>query len=172
MKTTLSTGPATSRNAMTLVELILVMALLLVLLSMAAGQLSRFSRGRVLDATAQSVLALLQRAGDRAAAQARTCRIRVDSTDQVCRLMELRGGAWSAPEASAQDQLRLPEGMSIALQRLDRTDQTRDIDFHPDGRRSPCLITITDRGQDRVFLQARTEMDAFVITDEPEQVLQ
>jgi type II secretory pathway pseudopilin PulG len=156
---------------MTLVELILVMALMLVLLSMVAPQLGRFSRQRVLDATAESVLALLQRAADRAAAQATPCRVEIDSASSTCRLMEMPQGAWRPLETSWQDQLQLPEGVSIEIQRLDEADQTLAADFYADGRRSPCLITLTDQSRERIFLHARTAMDAFVITDQPENVL-
>jgi type II secretion system protein H len=57
------------RRGFTLIELILVMAMLLSVLSLAAPSLSRFFRGRGLDAEAQRFLALTRYAQSRAVAE-------------------------------------------------------------------------------------------------------
>ena len=58
-----------SRSAFTLIELILVMAVLAVVLAFAAPSLSRFFRGRSLDSEAHRFLALTRYAQSRAAAE-------------------------------------------------------------------------------------------------------
>jgi type II secretory pathway pseudopilin PulG len=155
---------------MTLVELILVMALMLALLSMTVPQLGRFSRGRVLDANARSLLAMLQRGADISASQADPCRVHIDADAGLCRLMESREGRWSPRQTSSLDQLQLPEGLGIRLQSLDSTQaspatQALDaVEFFPDGRCSPCLITLTDQAGDRIHLVARSPLEPFVVT--------
>ena len=60
---------AATKNAFTLIELILVMAVLAVVLAFAAPSLSRFFRGRSLDSEAHRFLALTRFAQSRAVAE-------------------------------------------------------------------------------------------------------
>src|SRR6516162_6663029 len=58
-----------NRPAFTLIELILVLALLVIITSIAAPTMSRFIRGRALDSEAQRMMALMHAAQSRAVSE-------------------------------------------------------------------------------------------------------
>lgn len=72
--------------AFTLIELILVMALLLIMLSMTGPSLSRFFRGRRLDSEAQRLLALTRYGQNRAVAEGLPMTLWLDSDISTYRL--------------------------------------------------------------------------------------
>jgi len=76
------------RRAFTLIELILVMALLTVLTSLVTPSISRFLSGRALDSEARQLLSLTHAARSRAAADGFPMLLWVDSTRRTYGLQE------------------------------------------------------------------------------------
>lgn len=75
--------PTTARQAFTFIELILVMALLVAMISVAAPMLAEFFRGRTLDAEARRLLALTRAAQARAVSEGLPMLLWVDAEQQL-----------------------------------------------------------------------------------------
>ena len=185
-----STGPVgrVRRAGFTLVELILVMVLTLTVLAMAAPRLDRFSRRRVLVSNAEAVLALLETARDRAAAEAVAYRVRIDSGAASCRLLQQSGGTYQPPAGPAGRVLRLPSGVGISLTQPDgsaadalRSEPTDDrprrgdggevwfVEFSPAGECTPARVRLQDDDRGSVTLLCRSPIERFAIVGDPEE---
>src|SRR5580765_5309710 len=81
MKMTLPTGKPTDAEApaFTLIELILVMAMLMIVLAVAAPSLSNFFRGRTLDSEARRFISLARYGQSRAVAEAAPMDLWIDT---------------------------------------------------------------------------------------------
>jgi len=90
---TLFAGHDARRRAFTLIELILVLALLVIITSIAAPAMARFIRGRALDTEARRLLALMHEAQSRAVSEGVPMMFWID---------EKSGAYGVAAEASAQ----------------------------------------------------------------------
>ena len=97
MKTTSPTGrPATDRRrsrAFTLIELIIVMALLVIIAGIVTPRLAGFFKGRKLDDEAYRIVALTQHAQNRAISEGIPMSLWIDTENQVYGIREAEGFA-------------------------------------------------------------------------------
>jgi type IV fimbrial biogenesis protein FimT len=148
-------------SAFTLIELILVLALLVVITSIAAPAMARFIRGRALDTEARQIVALMHLAQSRAVSEGAPMMLWVNAST---------GGYGVAAETSGQDgdpkaeNLTVDSTLTIAV--LNSTGGTPitfhnlpAIRFQPDGtvdENSPQTLKLTDSdGFARWLVQTR-----------------
>jgi len=148
------------RPGLTLIELILVMVLLLLVLAMVAPRLDGFSRGRVLVGHAETVLAMLQTARDRSAAEAVPYRLQVDVESGACRLYRQAGGQFEPLADRPGGWHTLPEGIHISIERLDLSGADF-VEFRPTGECTPASVQLMGDDRPPVVLTARTALEPF-----------
>lgn len=156
---TSATGSKNSAGV-TLVELILVMALLLTILAMVAPRLGAFSRERVLISEGDVVLAMLHTARDRSAAEAATYRFQVESDGAACRLYRQTGGRFESLPDRPDGLHLLPQETRIRIERTDGGD-AEFIEFRPTGECTPSSVYVTRDDEAPVVVRARTPLEAY-----------
>ena len=164
-----------ARSGLTLLELILVMALLLMVLAMAAPRVGDFSRGRVLVSHAEVVLAMLQNARDRSAAEAVVYRVQADDDGGGCRLYRRRGGTFEPLEESG-GRHKLPQGIRVAIERSDAAEagdaaEPAFVEFLPTGECTPASVRLTDDGRPAVVLTTGAALEPFRLIEEGKETL-
>jgi prepilin-type N-terminal cleavage/methylation domain-containing protein len=163
-------GPKTSAPAadgFTLVELLLVMAILTIVVAIAAPKLAGFAIGRKTNYAAIQVVALAKYARTQAINDGRSYRLNFDTSANppaIWLTVQQVGQQYESPNSSWGNRVELAEGLTL---RTDLTGQPSNgtngpgaangtyIEFHPDGRTGdgPVHVWITDR-QDRVIEMA------------------
>jgi type II secretion system protein H len=154
------TESACSR-AFTLIELILVLALLAVATSLAAPALSRFFRGRMINSEARQMLSLTRAAQSRAVAAGFPMLLWIDSQQRAYGLLEegkmLTGSAQDvdpkAEEFSFDESLQIeaPNASPISL----NGRSVSAIRFLPDGaadENSPKVLRLTAQSGESLWL--------------------
>ena len=138
-----------THQAFTLIELILVLALLVVITSIAAPAMSKFIRGRALDSEARRLIALMHAAQSRAVSEGMPMMLWVD---------EKAGGYGFEAETSGQngdtkaEELTVDSTLAISVMNLGTGVQTTfknlpAIRFLADGtvdENSPQTLKLTD----------------------------
>jgi len=125
----------------TLIELILVMALLLIVLAIAAPSLSRFASARDLEAEADRLVAVLQFTQNQAVSTGIPMRVILDPD---------AGQYWIEPHTgfeTAEDRFffyELQNGVRFVLNQRNRSGTDWTIEFYPDG--TPAEESLTDIG--------------------------
>ncbi len=148
---TWATGPSKLRcgAAFTLVELILVLALLVIVTSLAAPALSHFVRGRALDSEARRLAALMHAGQSRAVSEGAAMMLWVDEkTGNYCLEAESSG---QNGDARAEN-LTLDSTLQIAVQNVGTVTPVTfknfpAIKFLADGmvdENSPQILKLTD----------------------------
>lgn len=150
-----------SRRAFTLIELILVLALLVIAVSLAAPALSGFVRGRALDSEARRLLALAHAGQARAVSEAMPMVLWVDETRSAYGLEAETTGKNGDAKAES---LTLDENVQVAVLNIGATATTTfknlpAIRFLADGtvdENSPqTLRLVSSTGNARWLVQAR-----------------
>jgi type II secretion system protein H len=150
-----------TRAAFTLIELILILALLVVITSLAVPPMAKFIRGRALDSEARRIMALLHAAQTRAVSEGMPVMFWVDE----------KGGAYGmAAETSGQngdakaENLTLDSTLAIAVKNLGTGaavtfNNLPAIKFLPDGtidENSPQTLQLADvDGFSRQFTETK-----------------
>ncbi|NLF30806.1 MAG: hypothetical protein GX591_07960 [Planctomycetes bacterium] len=164
---TSATGsPRTS--GLTLVELILVMALLMMMMAVVTPRVGDFSRHRVLIGHGETILAMLQTARDRAAAEAVPYRLQVDSDGRACRLLRQTAGHFE-PLSDHPDGLHaLPEGIRVSIERDDGVEDAF-VEFRPTGECTAARVRLVEDDRTPVVLIAATPLDPFHLAEDDEE---
>jgi type II secretion system protein H len=152
------TSAATSKDAFTLVELLLVLALLVVITSLVAPAMSNFIRARALDSEARRLFALMHAGQSRAVSEGLPMMLWVD---------EKQGAYGLAAETSSSggdskaEKLTVDENVQVAVLNVGATALTTfqnlpAIRFLADG---PQTLRLTDaRGNARWLIEAHNRM--------------
>src|SRR5690606_29737120 len=127
--------------AFTLIELVLVLALLALLMSAAAPNLRGWGRGgKVRDATDQ-ILTATRYAQSQAVHETVTYRIAVNPVDGEVELWRIDGETVTPADGEYQTPVDLPAGFAVYIDRFDGAGNSA-IEFFPDGRITPGRIEI------------------------------
>lgn len=161
------------RNAFTLIELILVMAMLAVVIAVTAPSLSRFFRGRSLESEARRFLSLTHYAQSRAASEGLPVIIWIDVKAGTYGLQQdpayLDGTDERAVEYTVGEDLKLEVIAGARVQERPRTLNLPMLRFLPDGAISEQSVTgvaLTHVSGDVLWIvQARTGL-SYEIRDE------
>lgn len=157
-----SAAEAAGRFAFTLIELMLVMAILVVVLSVTASSLTTFFRGRTLDAEARRFVALTRYAQSRAVAEGAPMLLWIDREQGQYGLQMDPGYVredLKAAEFNVQQDLQIEAGLPLANAMASPVSTTPAIRFTPDGfisDTSPETIYIRD-GDREVVLIGRSQ---------------
>ncbi len=126
-----------------LLELILVLAILALAAGMAAPSLSRFSRGRVSLDSAAHLLAVVQFAQDRAINTGTAHRLELDTTAGTYRVTIASQGSF-APLATQQGKtFALPTSVKASWDASAAIVSRGSIQFDPDGGHDAAIIQLT-----------------------------
>jgi type II secretion system protein H len=136
-------------SAFTLIELILVLALLLIITSMVVPPMARFIRGRALDSETMRVMALMHAAQTRAVSEGATMMLWVNEKGGVYGVSAETSGQNGDAKA---EQLTLDSTLSISVANQGTGAPTMfnnlpAIKYLPDGtidEDSPQMLTLTD----------------------------
>ena len=141
-------------SAFTLIELVLVLALLALLMSAAAPNLRGWGRGgKVRDATDQ-ILTATRYAQSQAVHEAVTYRIAVNPVDGAIELWRIDGETVTPADGDYQNPVDLPAGFAVHIDRFDGAGSSA-IEFFPDGRITPGRIEIAAPWGERTFIESR-----------------
>ncbi|MBI1338114.1 MAG: type II secretion system protein GspH [Phycisphaera sp.] len=156
-------------RAFTLIELILVMVLMLILLAIAAPRLDAFSRGRVIDAQANMLLARLNAARDRAAMRATPCRVEFDDQTHSVRTTEQIGGTFEPIDDPEGHASTLPSEITVKIEELSGTPSVNNwVGFSPTGEADPVAVRLDNGVGDVLYIVARTPLEPLAIVSTPE----
>ena len=139
------------RRGFTLVELILVLALLVVITSIAVPSLSNFVRGRALDSEARRLAALMHAAQSRAVSEGAPMMLWIDEKQSAYGIAAETSGTAGDPKA---ENLTLDSMLQIAVINVGTTatatfNNLPAIKFLADGtvdESSPQTVQLTDAG--------------------------
>lgn len=147
---TSTTGPlqndATTRTVaagFSLLELILVLAILALAAGMAAPSLGRFSRGRVALDSAAHLLAVVQFAQDRAINTGSAHRLELDTAAGTYRVTIASQGTFAALASQQGKTFSLPASVKAAWDASPAIVARSSIQFDPDGGHDAAIIRLT-----------------------------
>jgi type II secretion system protein H len=140
---------STRKRAFTLIELVLVLALLVVITSLAAPAMSNFIRGRALDSEARRLFSLMHAAQSRAVSEGMPMVLWVDEKNGAYGFQEETTGKTGDPKA---ENLTVDSTLQIAVLNLGLSTPTMlnnlpAIRFLADGtvdENSPQTLQLTD----------------------------
>lgn len=167
--------PAAGRAAFTLIELILVMAIVVVAISITAPRMANFFRGRTLDSETRRLLALTHSGQSRAISEGIPTRLQFDIPNHTYRLQQDPGWSDRDPKAlefSCDPDLQIDvvqannPRSATSRRRLPDTVQARgnprnlpEIRFLPDGSiddTSPRALHLQDKNGASLWLAEAT----------------
>ena len=157
-------------SGFTLIELILVLALLVIITSLAAPAMSNFIRGRALDSEARRLLALMHAGQSRAVSEGMPMVLWVDEKNGAYGLQAETTGKTGDPKA---ENLTLDEYLQIAAVNAGSAGTTRFgnlpvIRFLPDGtvdENSPQTLRLTDAKGNALWLIESRDRNGYEIQD-------
>lgn len=173
---TLETGKHNQRNkprscAFTLIELVLVMALLVVAVCMVAPRMSDFVRGRALDSEARRLLALTDAGQSRAVSEGMPMVLWFNQKQNACGLQEEtppKGGDLKAENVAISDSVQIAPVTKGSLGAT-TFNSLPAIRFLPDGtidENSPQKLQLTE-GREALWLIELQNHTGYEISDSP-----
>jgi type IV fimbrial biogenesis protein FimT len=162
--------PAAPQSGFTLIELILVLALLVIITSLAAPAMSNFIRGRALDSEARRLMALMHAGQSRAVSEGMPMVLWVDEKQAAYGLQEETTGQSGDPKA---EDLTLAEYLQIKVMNAGSAGTTRfgglpAIRFLPDGtvdENSPQTLRLIDAKGNALWLIESRDRNGYEIRD-------
>ncbi|MFZ1073624.1 MAG: GspH/FimT family protein [Verrucomicrobiia bacterium] len=157
-------------SAFTLIELILVLALLVIVTSLAAPAMSNFIRGRALDSEARRLMALIHAGQSRAVSEGMPMVLWVDEKHGAYGLQAETTGQNGDPKA---EDLALDEYLQIAAMNTGTTGTAKfhnlqAIRFLPDGtvdETSPQTLRLIDAKGNALWLVESRNRNGYEIRD-------
>ena len=152
------------RHAFTLIELTLVLALLVIITSLAAPAMANFIRGRALDSESRRMIALMDAGQSRAVSEGMPMVLWVDQKNGTYGLQAETTGQTGDPKA---ENLTVDSTLQIAVQTVGLNAPTMfnnlpAIRFLPDGtvdENSPQMLQLTDSaGVSRWLVESSNRM--------------
>ena len=147
------------RRAFTLLELIIVLALVGLLLALAAPSLRGFVASRETAQAAGQVLAMTQFAGSRAVAQGTVYRLNIDPAAHCYWLCAQQGSEFVDLDCQLGQRFSFPDGMTVRLVLPSTSPRQSYIQFFPNGRTEAASIELIGRRGDvfRIVCDSATE---------------
>lgn len=153
-----------SRPGFTLFELLLVLALMAIVVSMAAPSFSAFGRGRDAEYAASRFVALTHWARSQAISEGATYRISIDSIGRKWAVEIQKQGSFEAASMSGSP-YSLPENVNISTDAA-RVDGFPAIVFEPTGRTTTGTVTISGASGDPIVIGCKNAAGVYAIQNE------
>lgn len=150
-----------SRSGFTLFELLLVLALMAIMVSMAAPSLAGFGRGRNPDYAAARFVALTHFARSQAISDGATYRLCIDSISRRWWLESQKQGKFEAFEMSGLP-YTLPEGVSMSTT-APAVDGYPAIVFEPTGRTTTGNVVISGTRNDSITIECKNPAGYYMV---------
>ncbi len=154
--------PRFQRAAFTLLELVLVLAVLATLMAMVAPSLRGWNKGSKLRDATDQLIAATRHARSQAVHTAEVHRLEADPSGTAFRVVAVgpEGDDSAAPAASEfEHEVRLSPSLRIDIQRLD--GGIGGVEFYPNGRVTPAVIRLYAEWGEVTELAATTPADSF-----------
>lgn len=145
-------------TAFTLIELVLVLAMLTMVMALAAPSLRGWGHGSRLRNASDQLMTATRFARAQAISTAVVHRLEVDPSGTAFRVIPQDPEA-APPPAAYANPVQLPSGLAVQIERPDGAANT--IDFHPNGRITPGVIRLLADWGETVVIQAQTPADSF-----------
>lgn len=137
--------------AFTLLELIVVLALIGLVLALSSPSLRGFFVSRQTGDAAVRVLVMAKWCQSDAIAHGRRCRLSIEDQGTACSITVERANLFEPPDGEAGQLYELPEGATAGLRSSGANPQPSFVQFYPSGRHDVATIEI--RGPDgQVYL--------------------
>jgi type II secretion system protein H len=131
-------------EAFTLIELLMVMAIIAIVAGLLAPRLVGFTLGRSASNTARMIVSLTNYARSQSISEGRTYRLNFDSAAKQFFLTAQDGAQYDAPTSDFGQKLTLPDGITAAVQFPQEQDGVY-VQFQPTGRTEQAQIRLTDQ---------------------------
>jgi len=157
-------------RAFTLIELLMVLAIIAIMVALIAPSLRGFAVGRKSDDVARQIVALTRYAQSQSISEGRPFRLNVDPTarqDQFW-LTAQTGGQWVAPTNENGEKFSLPEGVKMDTD-ITRQPDGQYVTFSPTGRTEAASITLTDALNRTVVVACASATELFRIVPSAER---
>lgn len=162
-ETTLSTGPRTDdRRGTTLLELIVVMAIICTLLAMAAPSLRGFFASRRTHNAAAQMLAVMKTCRSRAISEGRLYRFNLDAHEGVFWMTVREEGVFHELQSEFGRRFHLPEGTKANWEDA-AAGSPEHVQFYPDGAADRRRIRLTGREGEVVELRCPSATEFYEI---------
>ena len=165
--------PRRAVRGFTLIELVLVLALLAVMLAMVAPSMRGFGRGQTVENAADRLLAEVARARSDAATLAVPHRLQIDPGGRAYQILKddvdaseptgvdslLVGAGSLGSDEIAADAVVLPEGVRLTATDLDGM-ALEYVEFGVDGRITPVYMAMVGPNDKEILIEARGVADS------------
>ncbi len=133
-----------AKNGFTLLELVLVLAILTVVMALIAPSLQGFAAGRSGKNLATNLIALTNYARTQSVTEGRAYRLNFDPAARTFFLTYESGATFQAPEGDFGQPVQIAQGLSVETT-IPQLDDGQYVTFRSDGRTDAASIRITDR---------------------------
>ena len=149
----------------TLLELILVMVIISTLLAIASPSLRGFFSSRKTHDAASNILSLMKLARSFSISEGRIYRLNLDPDSASYWLTAVEQGVYKNLNNEFGRKFLLPEDTSLKLEKEADITRTNEqyIDFYPEGRVQPGLVSLTDRRGDVVEIMSASPLERYHI---------
>lgn len=151
-----------NRSGFTLLELVLVLAILTLVVAMIAPSLQGFAAGRSGRNLATNLLSLTRYARTQAISEGRVYRLNIDPAGRKAWLTAESGATFAAPENDYGREVEVPESSTLTTD-LRATDAGVFVQFYPGGRCDVASFQITDRFGETISLASESPTQMYRI---------
>jgi prepilin-type N-terminal cleavage/methylation domain-containing protein len=137
-------GVAEQLRAFTLMELLLVMAIITLMVALAAPRLSAFAAGQKADEMARTVVSLARYGSSQAVSDGRAYRLNVDAASREVWLTMDSDGQFVAPPNDYGKHYVMPDGVRLATDIEAKPDGGTYVTFNSSGRGEAGQIHLTN----------------------------
>ena len=173
LRTTLETGPTDNykhppHGAFTLLELIVVLALIGAVLAISGPSLRGFFESRQTSDAAVRVLVMARWCQSDAMAHGRRCRLNVDARSAVCSITVERANVFESPAGEAGQPYQLPQGATAGLKTALADPQPSFVQFYPSGRHDVATIEVRSADGRTYLVSSGAPTEAFSVASASE----
>lgn len=152
------------RSGFTLLELILVLAIIAIMLTIVASSLHGFHAERIATDAAGHFLTVCKQARTRAIHEAVTYHMHLDFAEQAYWLTAQQPGGSERLASELGRTFALPEGVAMYWQQQGNAEQQASIAFLPDGRMQAAQVVFVSKQGDVVAVRCTAEEQTLRIT--------